>query len=231
MTKYIKVNNDSIAKTVLIVETFSYAKFIADTYLTDCKFINNLIYTGYYNDELVTIMVGGIGISSIGIYSYELFNFYEVKNIVFIGLASSYTRDLNLNDIVLVNGSYSESTYAKTQNGCEENILYSNNNLNFYLKETAEELGVHLTLANIHSSDVLYKEYENFKKLYNDYGCLARDIGSFALFHNANVFNKKAASLLTICDNLVTQEKIVDEQIQDSLKNIIEVVLETVKKL
>ena len=232
MTPHNEAKKESIAKTVIMPGDPLRAKYIAETYLKDYKLVNTVrniyAYTGYYNDKEVTVMASGMGMPSIGIYSYELFKFYDVDTIIRVGSAGSYTKDLNLYDVVLVNGSYSESTYAKTQNGCIDNIMYANNNLNFYIKKTAEENNIPITIANVHSSDVFYKENNNFKELYEKYGCMCVEMESFALFHNANVLGKKAACILTISDSLVTNEETTSEERQKSFNKMIELALKSI---
>lgn len=231
MTPHIEAKEGEIAKTVIMPGDPLRAKHIAEKFLKDAKLVNTvrnmLAYTGTYNGKEVTVMSSGMGMPSIGIYSYELYKFYDVENIIRVGSAGSYTKDLNLYDIVLVNGCYSESSFAKTQNGCEDNILYANDTLNFYIKQAAEENNIHITLANVHSSDVFYKENDNYEELYKKYGCMCVEMESFALFHNAKVLNKKAACILTISDNLVTQEKTTPEERQNSFDKMIELALKS----
>ena len=231
MTPHIEAKEGEIAKTVIMPGDPLRAKHIAEKYLKDAKLVNTVrniyAYTGTYEGKEVTVMASGMGMPSIGIYSYELYKFYDVEKIIRVGSAGSYTKDLNLYDIVLVNGCYSESSYAKTQSGCEDNILYANDTLNFYIKQAAEENNIHITLANIHSSDVFYKENDNYEELYKKYGCMCVEMESFALFANANLLNKKAACILTISDNLVTHEKTTPEERQNSFDKMIELALKS----
>ena len=231
MTPHNEAKKESIAKTVIMPGDPLRAKYIAENFLSDYKLVNTVrnmyAYTGKYEGKDVTVMASGMGMPSIGIYSYELFKFYDVEEIIRVGSAGAYTKDLNLYDVVLVNGCYSESSYAKTQNGCADNMMYANNNLNFYIKKTAEENNIPITIANVHSSDVFYKENNNFKELYEKYGCMCVEMESFALFHNANVLNKKAACILTISDSLVTKEETTSEERQNSFNKMIELALKT----
>lgn len=231
MTPHIEAKKEDIKQTVIMPGDPLRAKFIAETFLTDARLVNNvrgmLAYTGFYKDKEITVMASGMGMPSMGIYSYELYKFYDVKNIIRVGSCGAYTKDLSLYDVLLVNGSYSESSYALAQNGCNENLLKASNNLNFYLKEAAENLGHHVTIANVHSSDVFYHEEGfSFKKLYNDHGCMAVEMESFALFHNANVLGKRAACLLTVSDSLVTHEATTSEERQNAFTKMIEIALE-----
>lgn len=231
MTPHNEAKINEIAKTVIMPGDPLRAKYIAETYLEDYKLVNTVrnmyAYTGKYQGKEVTVMASGMGMPSIGIYSYELFKFYNVDKIIRVGSAGSYTKDLNLYDVVLVNGCYSESSYAKTQNGCEDNMMYANETLNFYIKQAADENNIPITVANIHSSDVFYKEDNNFKELYEKYGCMCVEMESFALFHNANILNKKAACILTISDSLVTKEETTSEERQKSFNKMIELALKS----
>ncbi len=235
MTPHIEANKEDIAKTVIMPGDPLRAKFIAENYLEDAKLVNQVrgmfAYTGMYKDHRVTVMGSGMGMPSIGIYSYELYKEYDVDQIIRIGTAGAYTKDLNLYDLLLVQKCFSESSYGRSQNGSEEMMKESDFSLNFHIQEAASELGKHLTIATIHSSDVFYKENDNFQELYQKYGCLACEMESFALFHNAKVLGKKAACLLTISDNLVTKEETTSIERQTALKDMIELALETVLKL
>ena len=231
MTPHNEAKINEIAKTVIMPGDPKRAEYIARSFLSDYKCINSvrgmLGFTGMYKGKEVTVMASGMGMPSIGIYSYELFKFYNVDKIIRVGSAGSYTKDLNLYDVVLVNGCYSESSYAKTQNGCEDNMMYANETLNFYIKQAADENNIPITVANIHSSDVFYKEDNNFKELYEKYGCMCVEMESFALFHNANILNKKAACILTISDSLVTKEETTSEERQKSFNKMIELALKS----
>ena len=230
-TPHNMANVGEIAKTVIMPGDPLRAKHIAEKYLTDYKLVNTVrnmyAYTGYYNGKLVTIMASGMGMPSMGIYSYELFKFYNVDRIIRVGSAGAYTDKLNLYDIVLVEGSYSESTYAKTQNGCLDNILYSNKELNSEIENIAKTNNIKINKGIVHSSDVFYKENNNFKELYEKYGCLCAEMESFALFHNANIFNKQATCLLTISDSLVTHEETTSEEREKNFMGMIELALKT----
>ena len=231
MTPHNEAKKEEIAKTVIMPGDPLRAKYIAENFLSDYKLVNTVrnmyAYTGKYNGKDVTVMASGMGMPSIGIYSYELFKFYDVDEIIRVGSAGAYTKDLNLYDVVLVNGCYSESSYAKTQNGCEDNMMYASDNLNFYIKQAASENNIPITIANVHSSDVFYKENNNYKELYEKYGCMCVEMESFALFHNAKVLNKKAACILTISDSLVTKEETTAEERQNSFNKMIELALKS----
>ncbi len=233
MTPHNEANKGDIAKTVLMPGDPLRAKFIAENFLDNYRLVNKVrnvyAYTGTYKGKEVTVMASGMGMPSIGIYSYELYKFYDVDTIIRVGSAGAYTDELNLYDVVLVDGAYSESSFAKSQNNEESNILHGNKELNVHIKDTASRMGIEVHFNNIHSSDVFYKENDNFRELYEKYGCSCVEMESFALFHNANVLGKKAACILTISDNLVTHAETTPEERQNSFKQMIELALESVQ--
>ena len=232
VTPHIEAKKDDIAKIVLMPGDPLRAKMIAETFLENPRLVNQVrnifAYTGIYKGKEVTVMASGMGMPSIGIYSYELFKFYDVESIIRVGSAGAYTKDLNLYDVILVNASYSDSSYAKVQGGSDDSLISASSSLNFYIQEAANNLNIPLTIANVYSTDVFYKESDNYKELYNKYGCLACEMESFALFHNAKTLNKKAACLLTVSDNLETKEETTSEQRQNSFKQMIEIALESI---
>jgi len=235
MTAHIEAKKEEIAKTVIMPGDPLRAKFIAETYLENYKLVNQVrgifAYTGTYKGKEVTVMASGMGMPSMGIYSYELFKFYDVENIIRVGSAGAYTADLSLYDLVLVDSCYSESTYAKTQSGDSDCIMYPSSSLNNEIKKASIYLDRTITVGTIHSSDVFYKENNNFEELKEKYGCLAVEMESFALFHNAKTLGKNAACILTISDNLVTHEETTSSERQTAFTNMIEVALETASRI
>lgn len=235
MTAHIKAKKDEIAQTVIMPGDPLRAKFIAETYLKDYKLVNTIrniyAYTGYYKDQKITVMASGMGMPSIGIYSYELYKFYDVKNIIRVGTAGAYTKDLNLYDVVLVNASYSDSSYAKVQNNSDDKLIEASYATNLYISTTAEEKNIPITIGNIYSSDVFYKEEDNYKDIVKEIGCIACEMESFALFHNAKVLNKRASCLLTISNSFVTNEETTAEERQNAFTKMIELALEASLKM
>jgi len=231
MTPHIESKKEEIAKTVIMPGDPLRAKHIAENYLENYKLVNNvrgmLAYTGTYNGKEVTVMASGMGMPSIGIYSYELFNFYDVENIIRVGSCGAYTKEINLYDIILVEESYTDSSFAKVQNNSDYNSLNSNNELNELIKQKAKEKNINLIIGKVHSTDVFYNELD-YKKLYEEKKCLVSEMESFALFHNAKISNKKATCVLTVSDNLETKEKISSEERQKSFNEMIKLVLDSV---
>lgn len=235
MTPHNEAKENEIAKTVIMPGDPLRAKYIAENFLENAKLVNKVrgmyAYTGTYKNKEITVMASGMGMPSMGIYSYELYKFYNVENIIRIGSAGSYVSDLNVFDIFLVEKSYSESSYANTQNGETRNVLESNKELNNIIISTARDLNINLKVGTAHSSDVFYKEDNNYQELIDKYNVKAVEMESFALFHNANLFNKSAACLLTISDSFVTNEVTTSEERQTHFNEMIELALNSALKL
>ena len=231
-TPHIEIKDPSLlAKTVLMPGDPLRAKFIAETFLTDVKQINGVRnmfgYTGLYKGKPITVFGSGMGQPSIGIYSYELFNFYGVEKIIRIGSAGSYSADLAVYDTVLVTHAYSESTFAKVAFDIEGDTLPANSELNELLRKCAKDVNVVLKEAIIHSSDVFYHTGSfSWEKTRDEKGCKAVEMESYALFANAIASGKKAACLLTISDSFITHEVTSAEERQNSFTNMMKVALE-----
>jgi purine-nucleoside phosphorylase len=231
-TAHIEVKEEGIiAKTVLMPGDPLRAKFIAETFLENVQKFNNVRnvfgYTGTYKGRKISVMASGMGMPSIGIYSYELFNFYGVENIIRIGSCGAYTADLNLYDVILATKAWSESTYAKVQSGYEYDTIAASKDLNSKLEKIAGELDIKVNKHIVHSSDVFYREnFDEYKDIYKKHGCTSVEMESFALFHNANISGKKAACLLTVSDNLVTRELTTSDERQGAFTNMMKIALE-----
>ena len=233
-TPHIAAEMGDFAKTVLMPGDPLRAQFIAETFLQDVRQVTGvrgmLGFTGTCEGRPISVMGSGMGMPSIGIYSYELFKFYGVENIVRIGSAGSYTDKAKLFDVVLASGAVSESSYAKTQSGFEGHITFPSRSLNEKLKASAAKQGIPLIEGNIHSSDVFYRQPSDAKptyweKLRDEQGCVCVEMESFALFANAQVLGKHAACLLTISDSFVSPEATTAEQRQKSFTNMMKVAL------
>ncbi len=231
-TPHIQAEKGQIAKTVIMPGDPLRAKMIAETFLEGPVLINEvrgmLGYTGTYNGKKVSVMGSGMGMPSIGIYSYELFTEFDVDNIIRVGSAGSYVEDLNLNDVVMACCAWSESSFAKTQNGCEDTTLYPSEELNAKLQAAAEKHGKKMETVKVHSSDVFYHapNFDYLSTVVDKEGCSVVEMESFALFHNAKVTGKNAACLLTISDSFVKPGILTAEERQNSMTNMIEIALE-----
>ena len=206
---------------------------VADTYLENVEVVNEVrgmyCFTGTYKGNRVSVMGSGMGIPTIGIYSYELFHFYDVEAIIRIGSTGAMSADLDVYDVVLVDSAYSESTYAREQAGVDERVMYPSPELTEMLRESANELGYKVTEGRTMSSDVFYFEPEvqgaRVAKAVGEYNCVCTEMESYALFHNAKMAGKKAGCLLTVSDNLVTQVETTAEERQNSFTRMMEIAL------
>ena len=236
MTPHNEAKKEEIAKIVLMPGDPLRAKYIAENFLDDYKLVNKVrgmyAYTGKYKGKEISVMAHGMGIPSIGIYTYELFKFYDVDVIIRIGSCGAYTKNLQLKDLILVNEVYSESTFCKVQNGETKDTLTTSEQINNKIEETAKELNIKVNKGKVHCTDVFYSDVVTAEEMFNKYGCLGVEMESLALCHNANVTNKKAACLLTVTDSLVESTKqLTPEERQKGLNNMIKLSLETATKL
>lgn len=219
-----------IAKVVLMPGDPLRAKFIADNFLTDVIEFNNIRgmygYTGKYKGKWISVMGSGMGMPSIGIYSYELYKFYDVDVIIRIGSAGSYVSRLNVYDTVLITEAYSESTFAKTAFNIRSKKLKSSKAVNNKLIKAANKLNIELKPAICHSSDVFYSDITDLDTICGKYGCECVEMESFALFANAKACGKKASCLLTISDSFVTHEVTSALERQNSFTNMMKIALE-----
>lgn len=231
MTPHIEAKKEEIAKKVIMPGDPMRAKFIAETFLKDYKLVNDVrgmyAYTGYYNNKQVTVMASGMGNPSIGIYSYELFNVYDVDNIIRVGSCGAYTDKLDLYDVILVTESFSDSSYAEVQSDYNGRFISANKELNDKIKEVASKLNIKIHEGIIHNSDVFY-DTEDRTYLYKEYGCLGVEMESFALFHNAKQASKKAACILTVSDNLITKKVTTADERQEAFVEMIKLALSSI---
>jgi len=229
-TPHNSAEKGQIARTVLMPGDPLRSEFIARTFLENAELVNDVRgihgYTGRYQGTPVTVMASGMGMPSIGIYSYELFKFYDVENIIRVGSAGSYVPELKVFDVVLASGAWSESSYAKTQSGDEADLQLPSEALNDKLRGSARDLGITLHEGIIHSSDVFYRESRDYlQSVTQDHHCCCVEMESFALFHNARVCGKNASCLLTISDSFVTSEETTPEQRQNSFTEMMKIAL------
>ncbi len=236
-TPHINAPDGAFAKTVLMPGDPLRARVMAEKFLDDPKLVTDVRnvfgYTGNYKGRPVSIMASGMGMPSIGIYSFELYTYYGVENIIRIGSAGSYTTDLNVLDVVLASAAYSESSYARVRDGITDTTLYPSSSLNEAIMATARDLGMECHLTKILSSDVFYGGAGGSKwpELAAKEGVTCVEMESFALFHNANMLGKNAACLLTISDSLVSHEELSAEDRQNSFLSMMKLALEAAVSL
>lgn len=235
-TPHIEAEMGEIAKTVLMPGDPLRAKYIADNYLQDVVQFNGVRnmygFTGTYRGKKVSVMGSGMGMPSIGIYSYELYKFYGVETIIRVGSCGAYSDDLNVFDTVIVRAAYSDSTYAKVQSGYEDQLIFPSQKINGMIAQVASEQNIEVKEININSSDVFY--VENSDELVArmlEMKIKAVEMESFALFANSNILGKNAACILTVSDSFTSGEATTAEQRENAFTNMMKLGLETAYKL
>ncbi len=233
MTVHIEAEKGQIAKKVLMPGDPNRAEYIAKKYLENPVCVNKLrgelAFTGTYKGVPVTVFSSGMGIGSMGIYSYELFNDYDVDSIIRIGTAGSYTEEFKLYDILVADSSYSK-TYFDEEAGREDiEIINSSGDLNGIIMETAALKRINARLGRVHTTEAFYTENKDYKK-FTDMGCKAVEMETYALLYNAKKFLKKATAILTISDNLITHEEIDPKAREQKLDEMIFLALESIIK-
>ena len=230
MTPHIEAKLGDIAKDVIMPGDPNRAKMIADTFLEQAKLVTSvrgiLGYTGFYKGKEITVMASGMGCPSMGIYSYELFHFYDVERIIRIGSVGSFTKNLNLYDLVLVESSYSDSNYAYIQSGEQKNQLCPSSHLNQKIEMTSKKLHQNITKGTIYCTDVFYCDVD-YQKMYQESQILGVEMESFALFQNARALKKEAACILTVSNNFETKEETTSLERQNSFKDMVLLALES----
>lgn len=218
-----------IAKTVLMPGDPLRAKFVAENFLTDVKQFNSVRnmfgYTGKYNGKEVSVMGSGMGMPSIGIYSYELFNFYDVENIIRIGTTGAIHDDLDLGDLVIAQGSCTDSNFAKHFNLPGTFAPIASFKLLRGAVDAAEKLGVKYMVGNVLSSDIFYNEtFDSFIQ-WKKMGVLCAEMESAALYMNAAQAGKNALCVLTVSDCPMKGTATTAEERQTAFTNMMKVAL------
>lgn len=234
MSTHIESKLEDISSVVLMPGDPKRCEYIARKFLANSKIVNNVrgmtAYTGYYKSKKITVFPSGMGCPSMGIYSYELFKEYNVDTIIRIGTMGGYT-DLKLKDIVLVDNSITNSNYGKYLCNYPNININGDMELNNIILNTSKELGLNIYNGNIYSSDVFYEQNNDFKDKVAKYNVLGVEMESFALFTNAKLLNKKAATLLMVSDSFIYPDKLSSLEREQGLDNLIILALETSLKL
>ena len=234
MSTHIESKLEDISSVVLMPGDPKRCEYIARKFLANSKIVNNVrgmtAYTGFYKSKKITVFPSGMGCPSMGIYSYELFKEYNVDTIIRIGTMGGYT-DLKLKDIVLVDNSITNSNYGKYLCNYPNININSDMELNNIILNTSKELGLNIYNGNIYSSDVFYEQNNDFKDKVAKYNVLGVEMESFALFTNAKLLNKKAATLLMVSDSFIYPDKLSSLEREQGLDNLITLALETSLKL
>ena len=235
-TPHNEANKGDIAKTVIMSGDPLRIKAIAEKYLEKPRLVNTVrnmyAYTGTYKGKEVTVMAHGMGIPSMGIYTYELFKEYEVDKIIRLGSCGTFTDEYDVLDIVLVENSYTESNFAFELNEERINYVPSDKELNSRIEEVARVNNINLHKCNAVCSDV----FEKYTKDLNNYlnrlpkkiDIKVSEMESFALLYLAKKFNKKASCILTIVDSYTKEVNLTSEERQNSLDKMTILALESI---
>ena len=232
MTPHNEGKKKDFAEVVIMPGDPLRAKYIAENFLDDYELVtdvrNMLGFTGHYKGKKVSVMASGMGIPSMAIYSYELFKFYNVKKIIRVGSCGSYKEDIKLRDLILVDKSVTDSSFAMAYANKNENVIEGSTDLNLKILDTAKKNNINVRYGNIYSTEAFYTLTDTISKRAIDNDCLAAEMESFALFYVAKSLGLEAACLLTVSDSKVTDEKLSSEQREESLNEMIELALESI---
>ncbi len=233
-TPHIEAKKEDIAKRVLMPGDPNRATHIAQKYLTDVKLVNQvrgeLAYTGKYKGVDVTVFSSGMGIGSMGIYSYELYNFYDVDYIIRIGTAGAYLESLDLGTNIVVTSAYSLTNYDEEAGIEDEKIINSSFAINNEIEKVATINQIPIMKGRVHTTEAFYNTYKNYDK-FTSKDCLAVEMEAYALFFNAKKLHKQASCICTISDNLITKKEFTSEERVKNVDQMIYLALETIIKL
>lgn len=238
-TPHNEANIGDIAKTVVMPGDPLRAKYIADNFLDNYKLVNQVrgmyAYTGTYKGKEITVMAHGMGMPSVGIYTYELFKIYGVENIIRIGSCGGYKPELKLFDIILTENVFSESNYALTLNNDNCHIVSSNSDLNSIIEDTAKDSNINVVLGNTVCTDcfdVYMTDVNKFlERVPDNFNPVAAEMEAFALFYNAKLLNKKASCLMSVVDSKFIKDIATPEERQTGLNTMIKLALDSAIKI
>lgn len=241
MTPHIGAKKSEIAKIVLMSGDPLRAKYFANKYLTKPKLVstvrNMLIYTGTLNNQKITVMGHGMGFSSIGIYAYELYKFYDVKTIIRFGSGGAYVKELNLFDILIAPEAYSESNYGEGFNEFNRLVKIKQHRLLTLSKELINrhqaDFKHKILIGTVHSSEWFYKETKliDINQLVATQKCLAVEMELTALYSIANFFNREAIGIITISDNLITKEDLLPKEREQAFEETFKLLILLINSL
>ena len=229
-TAHNKAEKGQIADCVIMPGDPVRAKYIADNYFENAVCFNNIRgingYTGTYKGKRVSVMASGMGMPSMGIYSYELYNYYDVTSIIRIGTAGALSDKLKLMDVVIAMGACTDSNYASQFNLPGTFAPIADYELLRKATDCADNMKISTSVGNIVSSDVFYNDNNDVNESWKKMGVLAVDMETAALYDNANRAGKKALSILTVSDHLFRDEHLLAEERSTSVDNMIKLALE-----
>ncbi len=230
-TPHINAYEGDFAKTVLMPGDPLRSKFIAENFLENATLINNVRgvqgYTGTYKGKKVSVMASGMGIPSIGIYSYELFNFFGVDNIIRVGSAGAIADNVHVGDIIIGMGASTNSNYISQFDFLGNYAPIASYSLMKRAIEICDNTGVKYHVGNIFSSDIFYDDDKSVNEKRLKLGILAVEMEAAGLYINAARAKKNALAICTVSDHIMTGEAMTAEQRQTTLTDMITIALET----
>lgn len=228
-TAHISSLKNDIAKTVIMPGDPLRSKMIAENFLTDVKLVNNVRgvqgYTGFYNGKKVTVMASGMGNPSMGIYSYELFKFYDVESIIRVGSIGGMKQELKIKDIVIATDVYTSTNYDNFYKNNGAGYITASEDLVKKAIKCAKKLKMKHHLGKVLCSDTFYSSEDEIK-LANEQQLLGVEMEGAALYLNAKRLNKKGLVICTVSNNLITGEETSSEQRQNAFTDMIKLALE-----
>jgi len=229
-TPHISAKKGDIAETILLPGDPLRAKFIAENFLEDVTQFNSIRnmfgFTGTYKGKKVSVMGTGMGVPSIGIYSYELIHFYGVKNLIRVGSCGAFDENLKLYDVIIAQGACTDSNYADQYDLSGTYSAIASYDLLSKAVKSAEEKGVDVHVGNILTSDVFYSQKEDSWKQWAKMGVLAAEMETYALYCNAASAGVNALTILTVSDSIAKGEETSPEERQKSFTKMMEIALE-----
>lgn len=234
-TPHISAQKGDFAKTVLMPGDPLRAKFIAETFLEEVRLVNNVRgiggYTGFYQGKRVSVMASGMGMPSMGIYSYELFRFYEVDHIIRIGTAGAIRADIKLRDVVAGMGACTNSSFAQQYQLPGDYAPIASYRMLKTAVDTAKQLGIDLIVGNLYSSDTFYDEREDGLLRWQKMGVLAIEMEAAALYMNAALTGKEALGDLHHFRLSIDRRKQLVGRTATSFTQMMEIALQTAIRL
>ncbi len=239
MTPHNEAKKGDIANIVIMPGDPLRAKYITENFLDDYSLVNSVrgmyAYTGTYKGKRITVMASGMGMPSMGIYSYELYKFYDVEAIIRIGSCGAYSKDLNLFDIVLSENCFTEGNYALTMNNEDCHMVSSNSDINNIIKETAKENNINLYVGNTVCTDcfdIYMTDVNQFlDRIPENFSPISAEMEAFALFYTAKLLNKKASCIMSVVDSKYIDKVATPEERQTGLNNMIKLALDSSLKM
>lgn len=230
-TPHIKAEKGDFAKTVIMPGDPLRAQYIAENFITDAVLVNNVRgiqgYTGTYKGQRISVMASGMGMPSMGIYSYELFNFFDVENIIRVGSAGSMRADVKLREIVLAMSTSTNSGFMNQYNLPGVYAPTASYELLSKAIAAVREKGIPYHVGNVLTSDTFYDDDPDANAKWRKLGVMCVEMETAALYMNAARAGKNALSILTVSDSLITGEATDSDERQTGFNNMISVALET----